>query len=465
MALPFLGCIIMKITFIADTHYYSKKLGVSGKAYELRSGSDQKCLAETAEIIDAAFERIAKSDTDAVFILGDVSNDGEKVSHLEFREKLYELKKHKRVYVITATHDWCCDENPRRFEDDRVYNDVEVMKSSELPEFYKDFGPDEAIDSFTTKIGTVCYTIDLGGVRVLCLNDDKNENDHAGFTEDCWQWIEKQINKAKQDGCVLIGAEHHLLIPHISPLITGGSTCVENREYVASRFADCGLKYMFVGHSHIQATDRFTSPAGNTVTEVNVGSLCGYPAPIVNVTVNENGTLSYIVDHLEKFTLNGKETDAQAFLAKHAEDLIFRVLECKTKEQFCERLTALGLDGEKLASAWCIAKHLLHKLDTALVWDVYKLLRFFRLDNGVSKCDAQQYRYKPLKEMIGEFWLSALDGAVNPHPEGSAYYNLVMCALSAPKSILKNNDDMKELANAAHQVLTGGEINNQQATV
>ena len=37
------------------------------QAYELRSGSDQKCLAETAEIIDAAFEKIAASDTDAVF--------------------------------------------------------------------------------------------------------------------------------------------------------------------------------------------------------------------------------------------------------------------------------------------------------------------------------------------------------------------------------------------------------------
>lgn len=455
----------MKITFIADTHHYSKTLGVSGKAYELRSGSDQKCLAETSEIIDAAFEKIADSDTDAVFILGDVSNDGEMVSHKEFREKLYKLKKHKPVYVITATHDWCCDENPRRFEDDKVFNDVEVMKSSELADFYKDFGPTEAIDTFITKIGTVCYTIDFGKVRVLCLNDDKNENDHAGFTEDCWQWIEKQIYNAKKDGCVLIGAEHHLLIPHISPLITGGSTCVENREYVASRFADNGLKYMFVGHSHFQATDSFTSSDGNTITEVNVGSLCGYPAPIVNVTVNENGTLSYKVDHLEKFRLNGLEIDAQRFLAKHAEDLIFRVLECKTKSQFCERLTALGLNGDKLSSLWCIAKPILHKLDTSLVWDAYKLMRFFRVTDGVSKSDADQYRYKPLKEMIGEVWLSTLDGARYPYPAGSAYYNLVMAAMSVPGKILKDNDDMKKLAVAADNILTGGDINNQEATI
>ncbi len=52
------------------------------------SGSDQKCLAETGDIIDSsAFNQLAESDTDAVFILGDVTNDGEMVSHLEFVRK------------------------------------------------------------------------------------------------------------------------------------------------------------------------------------------------------------------------------------------------------------------------------------------------------------------------------------------------------------------------------------------
>lgn len=456
----------MKITFIADTHYYSKKLGVSGKAYELRSGSDQKCLAETGEIIDAAFEKIGSSDTDAVFILGDVSNDGEMASHLEFREKLYKLKKKKPVYIITATHDWCCDENPRRFEGDNTYHDVEVMKSCDLPDFYRDFGPDRAIDSFITKIGTICYTIQLSDfVRVLCLNDDKNENDHAGFTPECWQWIEKQLENAKKDNCLIIGMEHHLLIPHISPLITGGSTCVENREYVASRFADSGLKYMFVGHSHIQATDKFTSENGNTITEVNVGSLCGYPAPIVDVTVHENKTLSYKVEHLESFSFNGRELDAQKYLADHAENLLFRVLECKTKQEFTERLTALQLNGEKLAPFWFFAKPLLHKLDTMLVWDAFRLLKIFGLAKNISVKAAGEYRYKPLKELIGEVWLSVLDGARYPHKSNSTYYKLVMAAASAPSVILKNNKDMQELINTADYILTGGEIDNQEAII
>ncbi len=456
----------MKLTFIADTHYYSKTLGTTGKAYELRSGSDQKCLAETAEIIDAAFEKIADSDTDCVFILGDVSNNGETVSHLEFREKLYELKKKKPVYLITATHDWCCDGNPRRFEGDKTFHDVPVMKSSDLPEFYRDFGPRQAADSFITDIGTICYTVNLSDkLRVLCLNDDKNENGHAGFTPECRKWIVAQLEKARADGALMLGIEHHLLVPHISPLIMGGSTCVANREEVAAFFADHGLRYMFVGHSHIQNTDYFISPSGNKLTEVNVGSLCGYPAPIVNVTVNEDNTLTCDVEHLESFMLNDTETDAGQFLAEHACNVIFNLTRCRSRQAFEERATALQLNGKKLGAYWFLIKPVIKKIDTALVWDAYKLLKRLGLARGVSKADAMQFRYKPLREMIGEVWLSILDGALVPHPRDSAYYRLVMCALSAPSKIMKKNGDMKKLAAAADTILTGGEIDNQHAVI
>lgn len=456
----------MKITFIADTHYYSKSLGTCGKAYELRSGSDQKCLAETAEITDAAFADIAKSDTDAVFILGDVSNDGEMISHIEFRKKLYELQKSKPVYLITATHDWCCDENPRRFEGDAVYNDVPVMKSYDLPKFYADFGPKQTISTFITKIGTVCFVIALSEkVRVLCLNDDKNENGHAGFDADCRKWITEQIEDAKKCGCTLIGIEHHLLVPHISPLLTGGSTCVENREEVASFFADAGLKYMFVGHSHIQHTDSFTSRAGNKITEVNVGALSGYPAPIVDVSVLENGRLEYNVRHLKSFLVNGHETDAGDYLARHACDLIFRITECRDKKQFAERTEALGINPKKFLPFWPVIKPLLKKIDTALVWDAYKFLKSMHLQGNVTRAQALEYRYKPLREMIAEVWLSALDGSVNIHPKGSAYYNLVMAAVSAPSKTVKGNSDLRQLISAADNILTGGNYNNQHDVI
>ena len=456
----------MKLTFIADTHYYSKTLGVTGEAYELRSGSDQKCLAETGDIVDSAFDVIANSDTDALFILGDLTNDGERVCHAEFREKLRELKKRKPVYVITATHDWCNDGNPRRYEGSNVYHDVGVMRSEELPEFYYDFGPSDAIDSFITHIGTICYTIQVSErLSVLCLNDDKNEDMMAGFTEDCWQWIEKQIENAKRDNMLIIGIMHHLLMPHASRLITFGSVCVANREAVASRFADCGLRYMFVGHSHMQATDCFTSESGNTITEINVASLCGYPAPMVNVTVNDDDTLHYEVKHLESFRRNGVEVDAQRFLANKTCEVVNRVLECRDGVTFAKRLAALNIKIKCPELVFVAAKPFLKWLDTALVWDAFKLMKALGLAKNISRAEVQRYRYKPLKEVMNEVFLSLFDGQKKTYSETDVYYKLVISAFSLPSLIIKNNEDAIEFLSFGKRLLTGGKINSQSADI
>ena len=452
-----------KLTFIADTHHYSKTLGTKGRQYELRSGSDQKCLAETGEIIDSAFDYISKSDTDAVLIAGDVTNDGEKVSHLEFREKLKALAKSKKVYVITATHDWCCDENPRRYDGDKVFHDVEVMKSSELRDFYFDFGPKDALSEYITHIGTCSYVVQISeNVRILALNDDKNQNGHAGFTEEHFCWIEEQIKKAQQDGCLIIGMEHHLLMPHVTPLITGGSTCVENREYVASRLADAGLKYMFVGHSHIQSTSSFKTRKGSVITEVNVGSLVGYPAPIVEVTVNDDLTLSYQVKHLKNFTLNGNKVDAQEYLKKHALDLLHRVIDAPDKKELIDRLTALQLDGKKFEKFTPIIFKVLKFIKNADVMDVYKKFKRIGLAKDIDYILAVKYRNKKLLDIIDEIYLSLFDGSTVTYSRDDDYYKLIISVVSIPSKIFKKNNDMKKLIFAIDSILTGGNFNNQK---
>lgn len=457
---------MLKLTFIADTHHYSKTLGTSGRQYELRSGSDQKCLAETGDIIDAAFEKIADSDTDCVLIAGDVSNDGEMVSHLEFREKLYKLKEKKRVYLITATHDWCNDLNPRRFVGDEVFNDVPIMGAKELPEFYKDFGPDDALSKFTTHIGTCSYVVQLSeNVRLLALNDDKNEHRHAGFTEEHFQWIEEQLEKAKQDNCLVIGMEHHLLVPHISPLITGGGTCVADREYVASRLADAGLKYMFVGHSHIQNTADFKSKNGNTITEVNVGSLVGYPAPMVNVTVNDDMTLSYEVEHLDKFMLDGVETDAQEYLKNHALAIIHRLLEAPDKEEFAARFTAMQMNGEKLKKLYPIFTPIANLIKNGTVLDLYKKLKHLGLARDIDSALVAKFADKRIISFVDQIMLSAFDGSVVKFSRADDYYCLVMSFVSIPSKILKKNNDMKKLIFAVDAILTGGRFDNQKAKI
>lgn len=451
----------LKLTFIADTHHYSQTLGITGHAYELRSGSDQKCLAETGAIIDAAFAKLAASDTAAVMIAGDVSNDGERVSHEEFREKLCALQRSKPVYVITATHDWCSDQNPRRFEGDTVMHDVPVLASNELRDFYADFGPKNAVSEFITHLGTCSYTVDLSDdVRLLALNDDQSGNGGAGFSEEHFQWIENQLRLAKEEGKTVLGMQHHLLMPHVHKLITGGGTCVKDREYVASRLADAGLKYVFVGHSHIQDIMRFTSPAGNTIAEVNVGSLVGYPAPIVNVTV-ENGEVTVDTQYLDCFDYNGVQ-DADRYLREHAENLIYRVIEgaayCSKKE-FSARLTALQLPGEKLAKYHCLIRPAARLINTATTKKAYRILNAVTLGRVLSKKDMLPFADKPVKEFIGETVCSLFDGCRVTHPANSEYCRLVCGVISIPSRLFKRVGILQEINECAFRLITGNELN------
>ena len=251
-------------------------------------------------------------------------------------------------------------------------------------------------------------------------------------------------------------------MPHVTPLITGGSTCVENREYVASRLADAGLKYMFVGHSHIQSTSSFKTRKGNVITEVNVGSLVGYPAPIVEVTVNDDLTLSYQVKHLKNFTLNGNKVDAQEYLKKHALDLLHRVIDAPDKKELIDRLTALQLDGKKFEKFTPIIFKVLKFIKDTGVMDVYKKLKRIGLAKDIDYILAVKYRNKKLLDIIDEIYLSLFDGSTVTYSRDDDYYKLIISVVSIPSKIFKKNNDMKKLIFAVDSILTGGNFNNQK---
>ena len=98
----------LKITVVSDTHYYSKKNGIEGKAFMLENNRSTNLIKDSEEVLKAFFNQIADDkSSDIVLISGDLTKNGEPESHKEFIELLHELKtKDKRVYVITATHDF-----------------------------------------------------------------------------------------------------------------------------------------------------------------------------------------------------------------------------------------------------------------------------------------------------------------------------------------------------------------------
>ncbi len=78
---------------------------------------------------------------------------------------------------------------------------------------------------------------------------------------------------------------------------------------------------------------------------------------------------------------------------------------------------------------------------------------------------AKEFKDKPLKEFVNEVWLSVLDGAMHPKDKNSTYYRLVLSVASVPSKIRKDSKNAKKLIAAADYALTGGDINNQSATI
>lgn len=461
---------LTEFAVIADPHYFSEKLGCSGKAYERRAASDQKMLAPTKGTVSAALEKIKNSDAEFLLIAGDLSNDGERVSHEEVRELLYEFQKSKPVYVITATHDWCCDGNPRRFDGDKVFHDVETISPEKLAEFYKDFGLRDAIAQYHTHQDKVSYIVrPCEGISVFCLDDDQDGKGSSGYSDEHFQWIKEQTEEAKKRGDVVFGMQHHHLFLTEFDRVINGKGSVDYRIEQVTKFADIGFPLMFTGHSHMHHIRRIDTEKGNCFYEVNVGSISGYPAPICYCEVYPDG-IDIKTDHLEKFTYNGKEYTNE-FLKNHATALFSDIIEAastKEKDKFLAVVEAIGLGPDKATKIWTVARPVLKWLDKLTVKKAARILNFISFGKAIDKNAAKEIGDVKVTEMIFSAFHSILDGSLVKHEEGSAYYIVFTQAHAFPLRLIKKLHikngglirTLTHLKNAAPELMTGGPLDN-----
>lgn len=434
-----------KIAFIADIHHYSETLGNTGRAYELREGSDQKCLKETGAIIRDVFNGFISDDTDCVCIAGDITNDGEKVSHDEIYAEFSRLSEKKKLYLITSTHDWCSDHNPRRFEGNEIFNDVPTLSAEQLTQYYSSFGEKDCISSFATPIGLVsrCFQV-CPGLRLLAVHDDCDaKGGKSGYSEEHLKWMGEQLDDARENGCKVIAMEHHLLLHPFCRLINSGQSIGENFE-TAEFLADKGLRLMFVGHSHMQRTTEFISKNGNKITQINLGSLTGYPSPVTYLTFDgENADIK--VKFTEKFTYNGEELDFSYFKA-HTLGVLFNLLEAgkADKKDFYERLRANGIKIPSYDLLYPIIRFACKKLLKARVGGAGRLINFFTFGKGVDKKALKEIKNKKLLDLVSDVFLSIFDGSYAVSGASEAERKTVCSVGTLPSRIVKKLPLKKE---------------------
>ncbi|MDE6659552.1 MAG: metallophosphoesterase, partial [Eubacterium sp.] len=275
---------------VTDTHYFDTSFSRTGPAYEARSLTDQKCVAETPAIIDAGFAQIAEdTETDVILIPGDLVYRGEYQSHVGLRERFYKLQEQgKKIYLITARHDYCEDGAPVEFEGDKLIP-VEGMPREELRDFYKDFGFGDAISEHKESMSYVAQLAD--GIRLLALNCDGDCKDFKGIWENQMEWALEQIKEAHESGNYIFAMTHYPLLPFSAIMHLIGDAKLTDWEDVATKLADAGVDLIFTGHMHAQAVTEYTTEKGNKITDVQTGCFVGCPCAYRKVTFEDKNTV------------------------------------------------------------------------------------------------------------------------------------------------------------------------------
>lgn len=310
---------------VTDTHFFDPSFKRSGAAYEKRSISDQKCVAETPAIIDAGFKQIADDkETNIILIPGDLVYRGEYQSHIGLRNRLYKLKEQgKKIYLITARHDYD-DNDSFEFDGDKMLP-VKAMPRDELRDFYKDFGFDGAISEHKESMSYVAQLAD--GIRLLALNCDGDCKDFKGLWDNQMEWALEQIEDAHRTGNYIFAMTHYPLLPFSPIMNLISDSHLTDWEKRANQFADAGLDLIFTGHMHAQAVTEYVTENGNKITDVQTGCFVGCPCAYRKVTIKDSTA------DIKSYTINDFDYDKQGKSASEYFQWRFdRMIDYKMKE-------------------------------------------------------------------------------------------------------------------------------------
>lgn len=374
----------LKIQFITDTHYFSRKLGTEGKAYDNAESKSQKVIKDSDLVIKAGFDMLCEDkSTDIVVLAGDTTKDGELESHKEFIEMLYDLKaRGKRVYVITATHDYRWKGIASGYDGDNEIEVPAVEERHDLWDMYYDFGPNEAISYHRE---SMCYVVQLApGYRLFALNDDTNYKPEgesgSGYSDDCMKWILEQLEDAKKNDQYVIAMTHH---PMISPSpfysIIGKGDMQRNHETTREIFADAGLSCMLTGHTHVHDISVITTKKGNKFYDISCGAMGGCPPTMRTVTFDpKNAKIdvdTVMITDVPGLDTNGKPFDEymRGFFFGMIGEVIWAM--GNDIDRLAEMAPSFSIPGEKVKKlAWIIKPigKFLNKLTFKKMWKLCK---------------------------------------------------------------------------------------------
>lgn len=267
----------MKILIANDIHYIAPELYSDHDLFFDFALNDGKMMVDIEELTDAFILQVLEEKPQALVLNGDITFNGETLSHEVLAKKLQVLKEAGiTVLVLPGNHDI---NNPfaREFREGQVYY-ASTISAQQFKEIYKDFGYDYNI-SYDEE--TLSYFFPLSPSLYLLMLDvnqyEKNmalSSDPSGKLKDSTVlWIKDCFEKAKaEDAQVVIFVHQNVLDQSV---VHNSDYTIKNSELLKNLMVEYGYTLSFSGHIHMQ---RITQRSYNDVllTDVANSSLVTY---------------------------------------------------------------------------------------------------------------------------------------------------------------------------------------------
>ena len=321
----------LKIAVISDTHYLSSKIAKPSAALQSFEIATGRNTAELHEVLTQVLSKLKIYQPDILLIPGDLTNNGERDSHLDFVEKLIPLKENgTRIFVVPGNHDVNVP-NAKAFVGDTSIP-TKSISAQEFEEIYASYGYADASKRDTSSLS---YLVEINDSTWL-LGIDSNrykENTTTTITSgrihpNTMKWALEVLREAKSKDILVLGMMHHGLVEHMpyqAALLP--NYLIDDWERNANILADNGLKIMFTGHFHSNDITLHTTPKGNTVYDIETGSLAGYPFPYRLMTL-QNNKLTIETEFVKSIATNPNLLEDYCL---KAEKSIYRVAQSKMK--------------------------------------------------------------------------------------------------------------------------------------
>jgi 3',5'-cyclic AMP phosphodiesterase CpdA len=273
----------VRFAVLADAHLYAPALGQGTPAFHEHMAQEVKMLDRSVQLFTAFVDDLLarRPAPDFVLMPGDLTNEGERLSHELVIELLARFRERGiAVYVIPGNHD-IANPEARGYAATGPYT-AEGIDALEFKRMYADFGYARALSLDRHSLSYIAEP--RPGLWLVAIDSRRpsesgsKRSDAGGIRPDTLAWLSVQMQRARAEGKLVLAMMHHGALEHFRG--QGAhfpDLLIDDWKNVARQLAEMGLRLVFTGHGHAHDISREDWDDSTSLVDVETSSLVTYP--------------------------------------------------------------------------------------------------------------------------------------------------------------------------------------------